>query len=359
MKRFAVTSALLLLLGAINLTSAQSDSTHPKSIEPLPIFSYDNDAGFGYGVKSFFLNQFDADESFDIVLFNSTKGERWYRLVSSLPDFELRQGKKYDAALDFTIDYDKWISNAFYGIGSQSKAENKAYYTKESFEVNLAFSRGFEPDVVGTFGIRYRSVKNFNIPELPEALNPQLINSTTKTHSMFFTLRYDTRNSFINPSGGLIIEAEAELAPKTSLVNTSYSSLSGQLLYFTPVVFRELVLASRLMFKSLYGDNLPQQILLSLGGNRTLRGFSQDRFIDRVSTLFNSELRFPIYWRFGGILGLDCGKVSSSVKSFSLKDWAFSPAAGLRFYFDTFIVRLDMGFSRETTALYFNFNHIF
>jgi hypothetical protein len=32
---------------------------------------------------------------------------------------------------------------------------------------------------------------------------------------------------------------------------------------------------------------------------------------------------------------------------------------GLRYYMDTFIVRLDVGLSDETTGLYLNFGHIF
>jgi hypothetical protein len=80
----------------------QSDTS--SELEFLPILSYDTDAGVGYGIKSFFLNYLHNNESFDVVLFNSTKGERWYRVVYSLPDFERRQGTVYPLALDLTVD---------------------------------------------------------------------------------------------------------------------------------------------------------------------------------------------------------------------------------------------------------------
>ncbi|MFC2156439.1 hypothetical protein ACFLT9_01250 [Acidobacteriota bacterium] len=32
---------------------------------------------------------------------------------------------------------------------------------------------------------------------------------------------------------------------------------------------------------------------------------------------------------------------------------------GLRYYLDDFVVRFDMGFSREGMGLYFNFRHVF
>ncbi|MEK6571650.1 MAG: hypothetical protein AABZ61_09780, partial [Bacteroidota bacterium] len=116
----------------------------PKT-EALPILTYDTDVGFGYGVKVFFLNHLKCDESFDIVLFNSTKGERFYRLVFSMPDFEKRLGKAYLLAVDLIVEYDKWIKNNFFGIGNTSSYADKQVYTKEPLEVSLALSRGFTP----------------------------------------------------------------------------------------------------------------------------------------------------------------------------------------------------------------------
>ncbi|MDP3682437.1 MAG: hypothetical protein Q8S01_00760, partial [Ignavibacteria bacterium] len=79
-----------------------TDSIKGKSsIELLPILSYDTDAGFGFGGKAFFFNQILTNESFDAILFGSTKGERWLRFVFSYPDFEYRQGTIYPFALDF------------------------------------------------------------------------------------------------------------------------------------------------------------------------------------------------------------------------------------------------------------------
>jgi hemolysin activation/secretion protein len=119
------------------------------------------------------------------------------------------------------------------------------------------------------------------------------------------------------------------------------------------------VLALRLGIQSVAGDSLPVQTLISIGENSTLRGFSSDRFVDKTAALFNAELRFPIYRRFGGIIGVHAGKVWSSISRFDLKNWHMSPAAGLRFYMNTFVARLDIGFGKETNGVYFNFGHIF
>ena len=332
-----------------------------SDFEIFPIISYDTDIGFGYGLKSFFLNFLGINESFDLILFNSTKGERWYRFVFSIPDFELRQGKVYSYSLDLVVDYDKWISNSFFGVGNNSSFSDREYYTREPFEISLVFSRGFTKRFVGQVGVKYLSIKNYNfsddsnLAELP----PDINQATAVYNSVNVNFRFDSRNSFINPSQGLVIETEAEFAPPIFLSNVTFNRFGGSIQYYTPIFLPEIVIASRIVFQALKGENLPVQVLLPIGGNRTLRGYVQDRFLDKVSALFNTEIRFQIYWRFGGIVGFDAGKVWSNIGKFDFKNWATNPVFGLRFNMDNFIVRADIGFSKETTGFYFNFGHLF
>jgi len=114
-------------------------------------------------------------------------------------------------------------------------------------------------------------------------------------------------------------------------------------------------------FQGLMDGSLPVQVLLPLGGVNTLRGYPQDRFLGKVNALFNAEVRFPLFWRFGGVVGLDTGKVWDSFEDFkiNLRGWAADLNVGLRFYMDTFIVRVDVGFSKETMGFFFNFGHLF
>lgn len=329
--------------------------------EPLPIISYDTDVGFGYGAKAFLLNYLNQNESFDVVFFQSTKGERWYRFVFSIPDFEIRQGKIYPLAFDLIFDYDKWIKNSFFGIGNNSSFADREYYTREPFEITSVFSRGFTKSFVGQFGLRYKIIRNFNFENKSKLihLQPELNRSRVSYSSTFVNLRYDTRDSYINPSSGVVIQGEGEFTPKFLFNNVSFVRLAGWFQYYTVLWYPKTVLAFRLGLQEVAGKNLPIQILSSLGGNNNLRGSPQDRYLDKTSAIFNAELRFPIYWRFGGILGYDIGKVWSSPTKFDLTRWSANPTIGLRFYMETFVVRADVGFGRETTGFYFNFGHIF
>lgn len=343
---------------------AESDSVQPtkgSTVEPLPMLSYDTDVGLGYGAKGFFLNPLGKNESYDIVLFNSTKGERWYRLVFSLPDFEVRQGKLYSLATDLTVDYDKYLKNSFFGVGNSSRFEKREYYTREPLEISLAFSRSFSHREVAQIGLKYKSVRNFNFSDSSSlrSLPPGLNAATARYHSLYASYRYDSRNSFINPSSGWVLQGEGEYAPPTSLTNVQLGRLAGWVQYYSTLFYPKTVLAVRLGLQGLIGNDLPVQMLLPIGGNQTLRGSPQDRYLDKTSSIINAELRFPIVWRFGGIVGYDAGKVWHEPSEADLARWPTNSVVGLRFYMDTFVVRLDLGFGKETTGFYLNFGQLF
>jgi outer membrane protein assembly factor BamA len=322
---------------------------------------YDTDIGVGYGAKLFLLNRMKLNESFDFTLFNSSKGERWYRFVFSLPDFELRQGRTFPLAIDLTIDYDKYIHNNFFGVGNSSKFDDREYYTREPLEISLTLSRGLTPHVVAQAGARYRTIRNFNFSESSRlAASPETLNSgRVSCASVFFNLRYDTRNSFIHPSRGTVVLGEVESAPGWAPGNVAFSRFSFGHQYYSELFYPRTIFAWRFWFQSLAGKDLPVQVLLPLGGSSTLRGSPQDRYLDKTAALVNAEIRFPIFRRLGGVAGLDLGKVWHSPADVDFRNWAVNPVLGLRYSMDTFVARLDVGLGREATGLYFNFGHIF
>jgi hemolysin activation/secretion protein len=163
----------------------------------------------------------------------------------------------------------------------------------------------------------------------------------------------------VNPTDGLVISGETEFAPEFAFNNVTFSRFSVCVQRYTPLPEISSVLALRLGLQGLSGGDLPVQVLLPVGGNNTLRGSPQDRYLDKTAGLLNLELRFPIYWRFGGVVGTDAGKVWGSISKLDLSCWATNPVAGLRLYMNTFVVRLDVGFGKEATGFYLNFGQIF
>jgi outer membrane protein assembly factor BamA len=346
------------LAGADSTGATVSD---PTIIEFFPILSYDTDAGFGYGGKVVFRNQLGWRESFDLTLFNSTKGERWYRFALSLPDAELRQGSAYPIAVDFFADYDKWINNSFFGVGMESSFDEREYYTKEPLELNLAFSHGFSGSVIGSAGARFKAVRNYGFADDSKlkVLPPELNAGRAEFASFFLQLRYDTRNSYLNPVSGSVVQLEYERAPASSAWNVAFTRSAAVLQTYHQLLFPGATLALRYSTVVVQGENLPVQVLLPVGGNSTLRGSPQDRYLDQVAAVANAEFRFPIYKRLAAVAAVDAGRVFHSLSQYSLARWAVNPTAGLRLVMETFVVRLDVGFGKETTGFYLNFGQIF
>lgn len=334
--------------------------SNQKSFTPLPIVTYDSDIGLGAGLKCFALNLLDSKESFDLILFGSTKGERWVRFVFSIPDFELRQQKKYPLAIDLIIDYDVYLKYHFYGTGSNTSADNKYTYRRSPLDVSLAFTRSFSETFLSQAGLKYNNINNSKIDENNPllALENSINRGTAYYTSFFVSSRYDTRNSYIKPTKGLILQSDIEWAPNTLLSNVSFIKLSGKFSGFSTLLFPNVVLAWRVLYQTLFSDNPPVQIILPLGGNQSLRGYAHDRFLGTTTTLTNIEFRIPVYWKFGAVLGADLGGISDNHNVIPDKlHW--NSVAGLRFDLGTFLVRLDFGFSSESTNFYLNFNHIF
>ncbi len=360
---FGITADVDLARAAAAAPREPGTVVRPARFTPefLPIAMWDTDIGFGYGLKSFLLNPLGLAESFDITLFNSTKGERWYRFVFSLPDFESRQGKIYPWALDLTIDYDKMISNNFFGVGNGTRWSDRETYMREPVDLSLTVSRGLTGRLVAQLGLRYKSVSNSHFADgsVLARQPPDLNTGTARYASLFAVLRYDSRDSYINPSEGFVAQAEAETAPRLEGTNVHFQRLGGWLQYYAVLFQPKTVFALRFGGQSLFGNNLPVQALLPLGGNQTLRGSPQDRYLDKSYLLLNAEIRFPLVWRLGGVVGWDTGKVWPSLRRFDFKGWASNPTFGLRLAMKTFIVRLDVGLGTDSTGVYFNFGQLF
>lgn len=353
----------------INLSNAsvQSEKEYDYFIrtdryrwEAFPLAAYDTDVGFGIGATSTLRDAFGGNELLSIILFGSTKGERWIRFEFNYPDKDLRQGKIYPLAFDFTADYDVYLKNSFFGLGAESKFFDREYYKREPLILHASVSRGFTPEIVSDLGIKAAYINNMNFSDSSRLkfLKPDLNNGLVKYYSLNAHLRYDSRDIVTNPSRGFLAAIEAEWAPNTSLGNVSFARIGAQLQYIQTLFYPKTVLATRFYHQSLFGDKLPVQTMLPIGGTRTLRGFPQDRFLDNTSTVANLELRFPIFWVFGGVIGADLGGVNNR-HSITPDKLLWNSVVGLRIDIGITILRADFGFSKEFTGMYLNIGQMF
>ena len=361
-------SVKLLLLSASVIAAASTvpvraqvaDSTgHGSIFEWFPILMYDTDVGFGAGGKVIFLDFLEARESFKLTAFASTKGERWLRLENSWPDTELRQGSTYPFSFDIVVDYDKMIHNNFFGVGNGSRYEHRETYTREPLDLQARFGRGFSRELIGQLYVRYLHIWSSGFdPGGRLTANPES-STNSRMISGGLQFRFDTRDSYIHPHSGFVLQADVEYAPDLGALFVTAARGALWLQGYEDLWNSGFVLAGRLGLQSLFGDGIPVQFLIPVGGNNTVRGLPQDRLLDKSAGIANVEFRVPAYGRFGAVAAIDAGRVWTGLQQLGLSGWTATPVIGLRYNLDFEVVRMDVGFGPDAVGLYFNFSHIF
>jgi len=81
--------------------------------------------------------------------------------------------------------------------------------------------------------------------------------------------------------------------------------------------------------------------------------------LDKGKFLINGEYRFPIWKKLGGNVFVDGGLIWPSWSKIKINKAVVDFGWGLRYYLQNFVVRFDMGFSKEGTGIHFEFGHIF
>ena len=159
----------------------------------------------------------------------------------------------------------------------------------------------------------------------------------TTVSSLRFSWTYDSRVRYLNPTGGILNAFTVEYAGGFLQGETSFIKMTTDTRYyrklvgFYPVTGGDtgLVLATALRLGATTGLHSNRRAeLISFerfwaGGGTTVRGYAErslgpeDRTgIHRgdVQFIFNTELRFPIYWLLRGALFFDTGNVWGSLE---------------------------------------------
>jgi outer membrane protein assembly factor BamA len=372
MRTQALLVAASLAALSMGLAGQQTgDGTIPeksyKSFSPMPIIMYDGDIGVGYGGKVKFVDYLGKKESFDLILFNSSKGERWYAFTFSMPDLEIRQNKRYGLSFDAKLEYDKYLNYYYYGLGPDSNKDIKTVFTHETKSIQLTLGHGFSPVFALEFSyvMRWLNYENF---QPGGAFNGQL-SQFSKQWAPFASvvLRYDTSNSQIHPTRGFRFLLQDDLASGS---DAKFNRITAEVRKYWTVFGDVDVFAARAMIQYVDGSRIPFFDYTSLGGGdplKAMRAFSLNRFLGNGKILTNFEYRFPIVWnadlplgiKLGGNLFVDAGTVWMAGQAIDLGKTAVDAGAGLRIYLPDFVVRVDVGFGKEGMGLYFNFGHIF
>jgi outer membrane protein insertion porin family len=151
------------------------------------------------------------------------------------------------------------------------------------------------------------------------------------------TLERDTRKPFFDPVLGSITRLSVRKAGGLFGGDNSYNKLAWSWSRYVRLYFGSvLALSTRVGYADAYGRSrnvgVPDYEKFYAGGSSTIRGYDEKEFGPGDFLLLgNVELRYPVFWKLGGVCFLDMGNVWDSIKNVTKGDFdLFVPAEEYR-----------------------------
>ena len=388
-----------------------------------PDISSDPVNGFGYGGEgTIFFNGKKSDPFFaytpyraslGIILFNTTRSQRELMLTLDVPyifntKWRLRVEGGYEAnpnLLYFGQDENSLKGLQYYSNNdsSQTPTKNVTYndyekslkggnefyntYFKKEAVLNVSGERSFLDGkfrmLVG-YEVAYVDFSSFAGKSLvQQEYDAKKITGLGKGIVTIeqLGLIWDTRDLETDPSNGVFAELTNELSLKALGSKYDFNKTFFHFNYYKklfPRRLKKLVFAGRVAFgySALdcpffeYQDQWSSEgSIEGLGGANTLRGFKQSRFLGRVMSFNNAELRYRFaqchilkqHFAFSAVPFADAGAVWDKLSRIGyFNNFRISEGLGLRIAWNVnTILRFDYAISKEDNQFFFNLSHAF
>lgn len=175
------------------------------------------------------------------------------------------------------------------------------------------------------------------------------------------TVTWDSRNHAFAPSQGFFMQFYVGVYGKMVGSDFQFSVRNLDVRKYVSLS-KKIVLAFQLNLISTSG-NVPIRQLTNIGSNSYMRGYYEGRFQDKNLLAFQTELRFPIYKRFGMTTFAGLGRVGGALGDvFVPEHLKPSIGAGIRFALseqEKLHLRVDAGFGNKSNGTYLNMGEAF
>ncbi len=359
-------------VGFLPVFLSTDDENHIRQIVAPDIIKTQN---FGYGVRGRLFSYPSEDTQWSLVAGVKQRVEREFDGVYSTGITRQDQWSIFARLV-----YDRSGTARFYGIGNESRRLDQTNYTNEQgyVETEFGFNLSRQWQIAYIARPHVVDVEPGTLPGLPsvERLFPDL-KGLGNVHEFFnrFQLTYDTRDSTNVPRHGVDLVALFGFADRSLLSSVSYTVVSVDGRGYWPID-EATTLATRLAFRYMpTAGDAPFWALSSLGGDRAvvgdqqpLRGFGEDRFVDRHSVGGSVEVRRRVLdlHLFTTDLSLelapflDVGRVFSRLADNPLDRLHVAGGLGFRAVASPFLVGyVDIGYGSEGTAIFSGLNYPF
>ncbi len=329
--------------------SNHSDSLkqNHNSLVALPYAFYTPETKIAFGVGSIYSfrpagsSPEDRPSNVRIAL---TYTQLKQMILGFLPEIYLKNESYY---MNGYYGYFKY-PDKFWGIGNDTPDGAEEDYEPKYFKSYTNFQKRTTPGLY--IGIRYQ-YEYISLKETDE--NSMLQYGTvpgsngSSASGLGFIINYDTRNHVYYPSSGFYNQIYGVFFGKALKSDYKFNLVSFDIRKYIPV-FNSHVLAFQ-TYNMFINGTPPFQMLALLGGSYWMRGYYFGRYRDKNMITFQTEYRFPLFWRFGAVGFAGFGDVASKIDKFYIYEFKYTFGFGFRFMFDSqerINARLDIGFGK-------------
>jgi outer membrane protein assembly factor BamA len=266
-------------------------------------------------------------------------------------------------------------SARFFGFQSNSTKQNETNYTDRERGVALTLGYWITPRFEVEIGERYKKVNIEegavkSVPFITQRFLPSSVPGVDgySAHGQRLSLIYNSLDSKTMPTSGAYARASIELDSKLLGSSASFRNYGVETRRYYSLGGGRFVSVIRFAANQTEGSAVPFLEQSILGGENTLRGYGQNRFIDKSYLLLNLEERIRVFrWRVFNVDAdwelapfVDLGSVQRSLVEAKASSFEFNPGVGLRAVVRPNIVgRIDVGFGSEGPAVFVGLNYPF
>lgn len=326
------------------LFSGGQDTTRSNSFIPLPILSYSKETGIVFGATglySFYIDPADINNRNSTLSVDADYSTEKQATVFIKTDIWGIDNRNHFAG---DIRY-KLFPFYFYGIGNQTREQDKDLVVEHMQNIILSFERRFGhiyytglDFVLNNYDFKAKTPGGTfdNYPNLDDRYGGQ---------SLFIGVSQsiDTRNSNVYATKGILAKAGIMYSP-----TFEGTLLRCDLRYFKSLN-PKLVLGLNANFQSIQGTSIPYYLLPQLGNELIMRGYYTGRYREQNLLAAQTEIRYRFSRRLGVVGFVGLGNVYKNGE-FQLAGLKPTYGAGARYFFEAergLSLSLDYGFGEK------------
>lgn len=358
----AVSFIFLIQISSIQAQDLRKDSieTFKSSFVALPLVFRSPETDWGFGAGAFYAFKF-KNQSFQTRPSQIQIGFAYtllHQVLSYIPFQFFTHENKFQISGE--LGYYRYIYD-FYGVGNNIPIDYRETFDVIFPRVRIQALQQFKPSQYA--GFRY-SWDDYQITRTePDGfLGKQEVTGSRGNivSSLGLIYQLDNRDNIFSTRKGWFVEALFAVNSTFLGSDLNYQKWILDARKFFPLSSKsELGINGYLEFSN---GEVPFNQMALIGGTKRMRGYYEGRYRDKHMALVQSEYRFPVWWRFGGVVFGGVGAVTGSLQDFAPKYIRWSLGSGIRFALSKssrINLRLDFAVGKKSSGFYLTVGEAF